>query len=79
MTKTTKRERCRSCEELTINGVRCHETGCPEAWKAPHECSECGSTFEPEYRWQRCCSHGCDVAFRGMDCACEGCSPVVAS
>lgn len=24
---------CDSCEVLTINGVYCHELGCPEAWK----------------------------------------------
>lgn len=44
--------RCDSCEMLSINGVACHETGCPNAkarwdagtssWVRQHECFECG-------------------------------------
>jgi len=32
--------RCDSCEALSINGIRCHETGCPNA---RHECAGCNA------------------------------------
>ena len=33
---------CDSCEVLNINGVNCHEHGCPDAWKDyKTECYEC--------------------------------------
>jgi ATP-dependent protease ClpP protease subunit len=44
--------RCNQCEALMINGVFCHETGCPNAnarydresktWVKQYECRECG-------------------------------------
>ena len=50
------RTRCNSCEALMINGVYCHETGCPDAWKSyTRECFECGFDFSPEERYQRVC------------------------
>ena len=46
---TTTRERCHSCEIMYINNVRCHETGCPDAWRdTPIPCFECGCYFIPE-------------------------------
>lgn len=44
---------CDACMMLTINGVACHETGCPNAkeqyvdgeWVTVHECRECGSDY----------------------------------
>ena len=41
---------CDSCEALMINGVYCHETGCPNTgkrledgeWVAHYECRDCG-------------------------------------
>ena len=48
---------CDQCELLMINGVRCHETGCPLAWQDEvRECRECGCDFEPEERRQVVCS-----------------------
>ncbi len=32
---------CQSCEALTINGLYCHEHGCPDAWKDV-KCKLCG-------------------------------------
>lgn len=29
------RVRCSQCEALTINGIACHETGCPNAAERP--------------------------------------------
>ena len=46
--------RCDQCEMLSINGVACHETGCPNsrkafrygAWIRIVECFECGCEVE---------------------------------
>ena len=48
--------RCDQCEVLSINGVPCHETGCPNSrktwieergeWVLFLECRECGSELE---------------------------------
>lgn len=46
---------CDSCEALTINGVYCHEHGCPKARADPKECDECGRRFHPSHRFQRYC------------------------
>ena len=52
--------RCQSCEVLMINGVRCHEIGCPDSWKDyQNECRECGSLFTPEYKDQQYCDDSC--------------------
>ncbi len=49
--------RCLSCAILYIQGVRCHETGCPSAWTDEiRECFECGCDFEPENRHQLTCN-----------------------
>ena len=48
--------KCPSCEILYINGIRTHETGCPEAWKgSPRPCFQCGYDFIPEERFQNVC------------------------
>lgn len=47
---------CNSCRVLYINGIRCHEHGCPDAWlDQTRECSECGCDFAPETRYQTVC------------------------
>lgn len=56
--------RCDSCEALMINGLYCHEHGCPEAWRTTRECKWCGQAFEPESRWQVCCDDDCSEAYR---------------
>ena len=51
---------CDQCEVLYINGLFCHETGCPNQkkvwqdgeWIAVYDCPECGSTLEVG---QPCC------------------------
>jgi len=66
---------CHSCEVLNINGINCHEIGCPEAWKDyERECAWCGTTFKPEERYQKCCSHSCHVSYSGIDCGSEECN-----
>ena len=47
---------CDSCKALMINGVHCHETGCPDSWKDyQNECYECGFEFWPEHRGELIC------------------------
>ena len=51
---------CDQCVALMINGVYCHEHGCPDAWKTKkHECKWCGSSFKPEHGSQMFCSDEC--------------------
>jgi len=51
---------CEQCEVLYINGVKCHEIGCPDAWKDyVKECKWCGQEFQPEDKWQVLCSDDC--------------------
>ena len=57
---------CQSCEALSINGMVCHESGCPDAWKDQiRECKECGCEFIPEERYQDCCSAECNESYHG--------------
>lgn len=65
---------CQSCEQLRINGVVTHETGCPDAWRDEvRECKWCGGSFKPTERHQYCCEHSCKVAWSGRSCDCESC------
>ena len=58
---------CNSCEVLNINGVNCHENGCPDAWKDYDvECSWCGANFEPEFKGQEHCSEQCYECDAGL-------------
>lgn len=55
---------CDSCEAVRINGILCHETGCPDAWKGyKKECKWCGSEFLPEEKHQTCCCEDCAEAY----------------
>lgn len=58
---------CDSCEVLSINGVTCHETGCPDAWKDYQvECAWCGTEFTPEYDGQTLCDESCAASYHGL-------------
>jgi hypothetical protein len=49
--------RCDQCQLVRINGMVCHEIGCPIAWKDDvRECRECGCEFGPEFRRQTVCN-----------------------
>ena len=51
---------CKSCEVLYINGLKCHETGCPELYKDElRDCLFCGTKFTPEFKKQVYCSVKC--------------------
>lgn len=48
--------KCDHCQLLRINGLVCHEIGCPVAWKDYLRlCFECGAPFVPDQRRQRLC------------------------
>ena len=50
-------EGCSSCAAVTINGVYCHEHGCPDAWQdETRECRQCGLDFKPESARQVFCT-----------------------
>ena len=52
--------RCDSCEALMINGIYCHESGCPDMWKTKtYLCKWCGAKFTPEEKHQICCCDSC--------------------
>ena len=58
---------CTQCEVLYINGIKCHETGCPEAYKEEkYTCKWCGEEFDPIYRKQEYCSEECQCADYGI-------------
>ncbi len=67
--------KCDACEQVRINGILCHERGCPDAWLDElRECRECGTKFYPQAPNERECSHSCLVAYTGHPCGCDECS-----
>lgn len=59
---------CDSCEVIRINGIVCHEQGCPDSWKGKQrECKECGNKFTPTEKEQYCCSGSCSSAYYGVE------------
>jgi len=62
--KTKKKVSCNSCEIMYINGIRCHERGCPDAWEDEIRiCKWCGSKFTLEEKHQTCCSIECAESY----------------
>lgn len=59
----SSRIKCDSCQMLSIQGVPCHETGCPnsgsrwdaesQSWIKQRECRECGNTVDAD---DPCCN-----------------------
>lgn len=60
---------CKSCQAFRVNGILCHETGCPDEWQDySRECKWCGSTFKPESKHQEFCEDSCYCAYNGLAC-----------
>ena len=60
----TETRQCRSCSAAMINGVLCHEHGCPDAWRDQlTPCAECGSLFYPSTDGPSLCSDDCSHDF----------------
>ncbi len=55
---------CEQCECIYINGLKCHEHGCPDAWKDyKMECACCGAEFKPKFKGQAVCGAICEAAY----------------
>jgi len=55
---------CDSCDACYIQGVKCHEHGCPDAWKDEvRECKWCGTEFTPTEGYQDYCSEECAIDY----------------
>ncbi len=66
---------CTQCELVHINGIPCHETGCPISYQDTiRECNWCGVNFNPSDQHQTECSHTCQVLYAGFDCECNECT-----
>jgi hypothetical protein len=49
--------KCDQCDMVAIQGIPCHETGCPNAWKdQKRTCVECGIQFPPTRYYQTVCN-----------------------
>lgn len=59
-----KMHSCDSCQLIRINGIICHEIGCPDSWKdKSRECKWCGADFIPEDRDQHFCEESCAESY----------------
>lgn len=59
---------CSACQIAVINGLVCHEHGCPEAWKdETRQCRWCGSEFYPASKGQGFCQNSCWGAYNGYE------------
>lgn len=57
---------CTQCQVLSINGLRCHETGCPIAWREyTKRCRNCKREFKLKEQRQEVCSKQCYRDFWG--------------
>ena len=45
--------KCSQCEALCINGIPCHEHGCP---RERHECAGCSEPIPRNQKWCEQCS-----------------------
>jgi hypothetical protein len=63
MSRTRRRRgKCDSCQLVSIQGVMCHELGCPAGYIDPstgkgyvEQCIRCGSNFCIKFKGQRVC------------------------
>ena len=58
--------KCDSCDSVVINGIYCHERGCPnidkkcnpdtQEWESVYSCPECGCEYDNEESAALCCA-----------------------
>jgi hypothetical protein len=58
-----RKVKCDQCQLLRINGVVCHEIGCPNA-TVSKTCKWCDREFRTKDRFRQTCSPGCQKAWR---------------
>ena len=52
--------RCNSCKVHSVKGVKCHEQGCPDAWRdSIRTCPWCGNEFSPSHKDHCFCNVVC--------------------
>lgn len=56
---------CDQCSAVMIQGVYCHETGCPNARR--YECRECGSMYAHRDEAAVCCDPDNASQYVGME------------
>lgn len=57
---------CDSCAIAVINGLVCHEHGCPDAWRdETRQCRWCGAEFYPKDKSQGFCEKSCEESYYG--------------
>ena len=57
---------CESCQMTAIQGIACHEHGCPQAWRDETKgCKWCGTKFQPTQRGQEFCQDSCGEDYHG--------------
>lgn len=62
---------CDGCSPSMVNGVLCHESGCPDAWRDRGvACFECGCDFFPSERGLRTCPDCCQERDTGGTLEC---------
>ena len=59
---------CDSCEALMINGVHCHETGCPNTTTS-EKCGHCCEPIKRSERWRNTDTEWTGVYFCSQYCA----------
>jgi len=60
--------KCDHCAAAMINGVFCHETGCPVAWEhQTRTCRLCGDHFQPDHDRADTCPDCADHEHAGHD------------
>jgi hypothetical protein len=65
---------CKSCSALTIQGILCHESGCPDSRKGKTiSCKNCGCDFVPDEDGIKFCSYHCNAEYYGYHCGCDFC------
>ena len=61
--------KCPQCNLVRINGIICHELGCPDSWRfTTRECKNCGSTFKPEDNTEFCSPECSDDYYGVINC-----------
>ena len=62
--------KCNQCDSLAINGILCHETGCPNSHidlstGELHQvsCEWCGTEFTPDEKGQQFCCEECAESY----------------
>ena len=57
------KKKCDQCDVVAINGVVCHEFGCPNKWQDEmRECEWCGCMYLPKRKTSTCCNKSCAKA-----------------